>query len=190
MRRAGDTILASFVVSNSPNSRERLFRFMVDGPAPVVRIDKPMPAENWVTSTRHKGVSVASWGILEAMVPPGSSSPTLTFAAIGLPAVVTYWATGHFRPPPYQPLEEVRERPTPRAAIAAGSVSGRTVGVEPFPADLGPASLLARLRGLTDQACDSLGWIRRGSTCGSLRGNLAARVRPWPRVMQAVRDVN
>jgi hypothetical protein len=170
--RAGDTTVLSYVVANSPNSQERLFRFIVDGPAPVVRIDTPAPAESWLTSTRQKGLSVAAWGILGSIVPPGSSSPALTFGAIGLPTVVTYWATGHFRPRPYQALEEGTQPPAARDAIAAGSVSGKTVGVEPFPADLTPANLLIRLRGLTDQACDSLAWIGSTTVCSSLRGNV------------------
>jgi hypothetical protein len=166
----GDTTLVSYVVATLPTSRERLFRFIVDAPAPVVRIYTPAPANNWHTSTRQKGLSVASWSILGSIVPPGSSTPTLTFRAIGLPTVVTYWATGHFRPRPYQTLPEGAERPAPREAIAG--VPGRAVGVEPFPADLTPGNLLARLNRLTNQACDSLAWIKSATVCSSLRGKL------------------
>src|SRR5512134_230800 len=79
VQMAGDTTRISFTVANSPTSQERLFRFLVDAPAPVVRIVTPSPQELWAARTRSKGISVASWGILGPIVPPGTTSPVLSF---------------------------------------------------------------------------------------------------------------
>jgi hypothetical protein len=166
----GETSAVSYVVTTRSTSQEPLFRFIVDAPAAVLHINRPAPAESWYVSTRNKGISVASWSILGSIIPTGGRTPILTFDAIGLPTVVTYWATGHFRPKPYQPLPEPAPRPPPREAIAG--VTGKTVGVEPFPSDLAPGGLLGRLQGLTNHVCDSLGWVGSATVCSSMRAKL------------------
>jgi len=170
----GDTTRVTYLVTNSPNSQEALFRFRVDAPSPPVHIFMPEPSSVWTTTTMTKGIPVAGWTALEAtVVPPGASSPPLVFEAVGLPTVVTSWVVGLSSVPLYQALPETSVvRPPPRDAIAAGSVAGKVVGVDSFPADLTPANLLARLRGLTDQACDSVAWISSTTVCSSLRGKL------------------
>lgn len=172
VQMAGDTTRISFTVANSPTSQERLFRFLVDAPAPVVRIVTPSPPELWTARTRSQGVSVAAWGILGPIVPPGSTSPVLWFEAIGLPAVVSYWATGYFPVPPYQPVDESVEPPRGREAIAASGVPGLTIGVEPFPAEISLGNIVDRLLGLTSQACDPLGWISSAIVCANLQARL------------------
>ncbi len=63
--------------------------------------------------------------------------------------------------------------PRDPAAGACGqrAVVGQTVGVAPFPTDLSPGNLLARLQALADSAC-RLGWIQGRGTCRELATHL------------------
>ena len=168
----GDTGRVEYVVRNRPESAEELFRFRVEAPSAVLRITRPDPAERWVTSTVSKGLSMAGWGLLGTHLGPGAESPPLSFAAIGLPAIVTYYASGWFPVPPYRPVQP-GPSPAPRDAILANSVPGQTVGIEPFPEDRSPGNLLARLTGLRRQSC-ALGWITSDGVCHSLEVKLDA----------------
>src|SRR2546425_2665768 len=168
----GDTARVEYVVRNEVQSTEELFQFMVEAPAPVVRIAAPEPKDDWVTGTVVKTLSMATWGLLGVHLAPGAEAGPLAFEALGLPTIVPSYAGGWFPVPPYSPVEP-GPSPAPRDAILANSVPGLTVGVEPFPADLSPASLLARLRGLADQSC-ALGWITKSGVCHSLQVKLDA----------------
>jgi FIMAH domain-containing protein len=167
-----DTVRIEYLVRNAEESREELFEFTVEAPSKVVRIDLPVPEENWDTSTVYKTLSVASWGLLGEQLHAGATTPRLAFEAVGLPGLVTYWAGGWF---PVEPLETEYEPPppmSPREAIAATAVQGRTIGVDPLPADRRPAALLERLGGLLDDTCGDLGWITSPSVCSSLKEKL------------------
>lgn len=167
-----DTVRIEYLVRNAEESREELFEFTVEAPSKVVRIDLPVPEENWDTSTVYKTLSVASWGLLGEQLHAGTTTPQLAFEAVGLPGLVTYWAGGWF---PVEPLETEYEPPppmSPREAIAATAVQGRTIGVDPLPADRRPAALLERLVGLLDDTCGDLGWITSASVCSSLMEKL------------------
>jgi hypothetical protein len=168
----GDTTAVEYVLTNSPTSQEELFGFTVEAPAPITRIQVPEPQEQWTTDTKVKGLSVASWGMLDPQLARGASSPPLVFEAIGLPAIVTYWAEGWFPVPTYEPVVLPNTPPPAREALSANAVTGKTVGVEPFPADVGPANLLGRLRGLSDQACGDLAWITSATLCSGLKKRL------------------
>lgn len=173
VQRRGDTTRTEYVVRNSSQSQEALGEFMVDAPSPVLWISLPQPAESWLTNTRAKTLSVARWAALEPFLGPGINTPTLSFDATGLPTVVTYWAGGSYETPEGE-SDEVAALPPPREALAAHAVVGQTVGVEPLPTDLTPASLLGRLVGLLDQTCGALGWITSSSVCTSLDARLDA----------------
>jgi hypothetical protein len=167
-----DTVRVEYLVRNAEESREELFEFTVEAPSKVVRIELPASKENWDTSTVYKTLSVASWGLLGEQLHAGATTPRLAFEAVGLPGVVTYWAGGWF---PVEPLEAEYEPPppmSPRDAIAVTAVQGRTIGVDPLPADRRPAALLERLGGLLDDTCGDLGWITSASVCRSLKENL------------------
>jgi hypothetical protein len=168
----GDTTTISFFVVNAPSSGEELFDFGVDAPSPVTFINLPSPAERWKNSTRVKGLTVASWTMLGTHLPHGSQTPELRYSAIGLPGLVAYWAQGWFPVPEYHPVTLSDTLPTPREAISANRISGLSVGVEPFPSNRSAAALSLRLRGLTDQACDSLHWIGENGVCSDLTAAL------------------
>jgi hypothetical protein len=126
-----------------------------------------------MTGTLFQGLSVARWAGEDSLVPAGAQSPVFTFRALGLPGVVTYWAGGYFEVPSYEPVDEEDTLPalTPHQVLSANAVAGQTVGVEPFPTDVSPGHLLARLHALADSAC-SLGWIQGRGTCRELAAHL------------------
>src|SRR5688500_8594819 len=160
-----DTVRIEYLVRNAEESREELFEFTVEAPSRVVGIDLPGPRQEWDAATTYKTLSVASWGMLGEQLRPAATTPPLAFEAVGLPGIVTYWAGGWF---PVEPLEAEYEPPppmSPRDAIAANAVQGRTIGVDPLPADRRPAALLERLGGLLDDTCGDLGWITSASVC-------------------------
>jgi hypothetical protein len=165
-----DTVRVEYRVRNAADSREDLFHFTVEAPSRVIRIEHPKPEENWDTSTTYKTLSVASWGSLGSDVPPGATTPPLVFEAVGLPGPVTYWAMGWFPVPQYDPENEEPPPPpmSPREAIAASSIEGRTVGVDSLPADRSPGALLRRLQRLLDTTCGDLAWIRSTALCSRL----------------------
>ena len=171
----GDTAFVQYVVQNSPRSAEELWSFTVDAPSRPLRVVRPQARERWTTGVAAQGLQVASWAALGANIAAGARTPPLEFSALGLPAMVTYWAGGYFPVPDYEPVDEDAEDTlpalTPQQSLSANAVAGQTVGVEPFPTDLSPGYLLARLRTLTDSAC-RLGWIQGRGTCRELAEHL------------------
>ncbi len=152
-----DTAHVEYIVHNHPESAEPLFEFRVEAPAAVVRIFQPQPADAWATGSVVKGISMANWGMLGTHLAAGADSPPLPFEALGLPTVVTYFATGWFPVPPYTPPLGAEPPLAPREALLASSVTGATVGIQPFPEDLRPASprrARGPARGRAGQACD------------------------------------
>ncbi len=175
--RRGDTVRVSYVLRNSPGSKEDLWEFTVAAPTPVVRITAPttvpVPGQEWRSGTRYGDRSVAVWNILgPPHLPPGSTSPVLWFEAIGLPAPVTSWTGGWFPLPQHVPSDTAGVTPQPVDVLDAYSVRGATVGVEPFPEDTTALGLLDRLRGLLPRVCGDLGWISNRGICTGLEAKL------------------
>lgn len=97
-----DTTGISYTVATKAGSVESLVRFSVDAPTGVLRILVPAPPAGWqglgsnfVALTDFQGRAMAHW-ISADSFPAGSSTPELHFDAVGLPAIVTYWAGGGF----------------------------------------------------------------------------------------------
>lgn len=80
----GDTVRVSYVVTNRVESTDSLFGFTVDVPAHAIRIEVPEPEELRETGSSWRGRPVASWGMLVRHLPPGQSSPALTYEAVGV----------------------------------------------------------------------------------------------------------
>lgn len=167
----GDTTEVTYVLRNNATSAERLFGFTVDAPSPVRRISRPEPQENWLAEVAYATRSVAAWGALGQQMMPGQESPPLEFEAVGLPAIVTSWVEGYY-PPSTEIPSDTLPLEDPMVGLEGHSVRGSTVGVEPFPSDLGGGNLLLRLRGLLDQSCGDLGWISNALVCATLGANL------------------
>jgi len=162
----GETTQVTYVLRNAPTSAEQLFRFVVEAPAPVVRIWRPEPRGDWVAYTNYAFRSVARWAVLGEEMAPGDESPPLVFEAIGLPAIVTSSVRG------YTPLStDIPSDTLPMPVLEV--VPDSTVGVEPFPTDGSAGNLLSRLHLLLDQACGTaLAWITSSTVCTSLGGKL------------------
>lgn len=161
----GDTIGINVVVTNLGSSQESLVRYAIDAPGGVVVIHTPDPALDWVTFSDFRSRPMAFWGILN-LLPPGSSTPPLYFESVGLPGILTYWAGGEYQLPS---LDDVPDSTTFPDPLVTSMISGRTVGVEPFPPDRTPQGLLARLRVLTQTTCSApLFWITNSTLCGQL----------------------
>jgi hypothetical protein len=167
-----DTAHVEYIVHNHAESAEPLFEFRVEAPAAVVRVFQPQPADDWATGSVVKGISMANWGMLGTHLAAGADSPPLPFEALGLPTVVTYFATGWFPVPPYTPPLGAEPPLAPRDALLASSVQGATVGIEPFPSDLSPGALLERLDGFMNTVCGELGWVTSDEICHSLQAKL------------------
>jgi hypothetical protein len=165
----GDTTEITYVLRNEPRSAEQLFHFTVDAPSPVLRISIPQPKEDWLTNTRYRSRSVAEWAVLGEQLQPGEVSPTLSFTARGLPAIVTYWVRG-YAPPPI--LKGGEDTLPPTDPLVENSIGGSTVGIAPFPQDRRPGTLLTRLLSLTDESCGPRSWIASVTVCSSLRRKL------------------
>lgn len=166
----GDTAEVTYVLRNRPSSAEQLFQFAVEAPSPVLRISIPQPEQDWLAHVSYRSRSIAHWGVLGEEVQPGQQSPPLGFSAIGLPGIVTYWVRGYAEPPMLTEADTLSVPPSD--PLVENSVKGSTVGIAPLPGDLGPGSLLARLRSLTDQTCGDLAWITSASVCRSLKEKL------------------
>lgn len=168
----GDTAFVQYVVRNSPTSAEELWNFTVDAPSRPLRVVRPQARERWTTGVSAQGLQVARWAVLGTHVAAGARTPSLEYSALGLPAMAAYWAGGYFPVPDYEPVDEdALPALSPQQGLAANAVPGQTVGVVPFPTDLSPGNLLARLRALSDSAC-SLGWIQGRGTCRELGAHL------------------
>ena len=165
----GNRVRVEYVLENSVESTEQLFQFSVDAPSPVLSIPRPQPEQDWRARTSYRTRSVARWTVLGEQMAPGDSSPALVFEAVGLPGIVTYRVRGYVPPPP---LTDTTPVVAPSDPLYENSVLGKTVGIEPFPADLSPVNLVRRLQELTAETCGELGWIDNPGVCNSLRVKL------------------
>ncbi len=165
----GDTTGISTVVTNLSTSLESLVRFSIDAPAGVVAIQTPTPEFDWITFSDFRSRPMAFWGIL-SLVPPGSATPSLYFESVGLPGIVDFWAGGKYQLPSEYDAPDSVSIPDP---LVTAMISGKTVGVEPFPANRSPQALLSRLYSLTQAACaTSLAWVAGSTLCTELVGHL------------------
>jgi hypothetical protein len=159
----GDTVGITYSLYNRPQSRDSLSVFAVDAPAGVTNIPRPQPKTEWWVSPTYKGRDIAFWAKLGTL-PPATTSIPLYFESVGLPAVVTDWVVGDF------PLPEGEgDDTTTDDELRDNAVIGKTIGVERFPPDPTPRSLLTRLRSLTQASCASpLLWITDSEICSQL----------------------
>lgn len=170
----GDTVRIAYRVTNATASTSKLFEFTVDAPAPALRVEAPPRTRQWfIVTAKDYGRSVANWGFLGASLAPGTASPLLAFSARGLPGIVQYWGTPWIAPDTIEVSDDlppsVRGEGTgPRGPGNFAADSGVTIGIVPFPADRSRAALLARLRGLEQDAC-ARGWIDNAGVCTSLQ---------------------
>lgn len=165
----GDTTGIGYTVRSSTASTEKLVSFFVDAPGRVVKIPPPAPVSDWSTDSLWVGRPIAQWVML-TLLNPGSTTPRLYFESVGLPGILTYWAGGHFPPPP---VDDAADGKPPPDLLATEMIHGKTVGVDPWPADRTPKALIARLRTLTRTSCSaSLKWITSPSLCTKLIGSL------------------
>jgi hypothetical protein len=165
-----DTTAVSYIITTQSGSSEALVRFSIDAPGGVVRILVPSPppgweglGSNWIGLTEFQGRSMAHW-ISADSFPAGVSTPELNYESVGVPGILSYWAGGGFT---FPSLEEDTVPDT--NPLETEMVTGRTVGVEPWPVDRTPSSLLLRLRSLTQMSCAApLFWITSATLCTQL----------------------
>lgn len=163
----GDTIGIRYTVQSTTASTEKLVSFFVDAPSRVVKIPPPAPVIEWSTDSLWVGRPIAQWIILN-LLNPGSTTPQLYFESVGLPGILTYWAGGDFAPAPVDDAADAQPRPD---LLATEMINGKTVGVDPWPANRSPQSLLSRLRSLTQSSCaPTLLWVTSSSLCTKLLG--------------------
>lgn len=165
----GETGRVEYALSNRRESQEELYTFTVDAPAPALRISAPT-ADDWDTGTSYRGHSVADWAALTHQLPPGGTRAPFAFEAVGLPGIVTMWVRGYYSPPELT-TEDLRVPRRPSDPLAENSIRGRTVGIEPFPEDRSPGSLVNRLGQLREESCN-LDWITSAGVCHSLQAKL------------------
>lgn len=174
LTRSGDTSQVFYVARNSSSSRESMWTLTIEAPAEPLGISHPAPAESWMTASLYVDRPVVQWStLIRNLLPPGASTPTLSFKAIGLPAIVDAHIEGHYDSPNIDTLES-GDSILGLDPLESNSVPARVVGIEPPPPGATPASLTSRLETLTTQSC-SLGWISRPSLCTKLRGHLTAQ---------------
>jgi hypothetical protein len=170
LRRWSDTSQVFYVARNHPSSLEPLWRLTIEAPADPIEILHPAPADSWFVSKQYGERPVAHWGSLTgSFAAPGASSPTLSFKAIGLPAIVDAYIGGY-----YEPLEldaDPDESVLRVGPLETHGIAVKTVGVEPLAAAATPASLTTRLTNLTSESCN-LAWISSAAVCTSLNGKL------------------
>ena len=165
----GDTTGISYTVRSTTASTEKLVAFFVDAPARVLRIPPPAPVSDWSTDSLWVGRPMAQWTILN-LLNPGSTTPRLYFESVGLPGILTYWAGGDFPPPP---VDDAADGKPPSDLLASEMIHGKTVGVDPWPANRTPKALVARLRALTTTSCAApLKWLKSSALCTKLVGYL------------------
>ncbi len=164
---AADTSGVSYVITNLSSSVEPMWRYFVDAPSGVLRIASPSGTFKWRSDTSFRGQSMARW-ILTAYLAGGSVTPELHFESVGVPGIVIYWAGGHFQLPSREDELEPDTAALPDP-LGAAMITGKTVGVEAWPADRSAQALLARLRSLTLQTCATpLLWITDSTLCTQL----------------------
>jgi hypothetical protein len=93
----GDTVTVEHVLHNRRSSLEQLSIFTVDAPAEPISITLPQPSEAWDNGTTYRDLSVATWAALGGIA-QGTSSPRLSFRALGLPGIVRAWYQGNALP--------------------------------------------------------------------------------------------
>lgn len=169
----GDTVFVRYRLRNSSSSAERLRAFTVDAPTGVASIERPEPRDAWYPLTSYRGRPVATWSALGDALPPGATSPELSFSARGLPGVVTAWIRGNFPPPLLGDSTVVAPSTDP---LTVNSMPLHTVGVVPAPPASSLSALGARLLALADTSCGNLHWITSVGICTSLRAKIDAAV--------------
>jgi hypothetical protein len=170
LTRVGDTCQVSYIAHNSSTSQEPLWAVTVEAPAAPLAISKPTPAEAWVAYTRYGDRPVANWASLDGSIAePGATSPTLSFKAVGLPAIVDAHIEGYYDPPDVDSLGS--DSALGVDALESHSVPVKAVGVEPIATGATLASLTNRLTTLTNESCN-LAWISSGAVCASLSSKL------------------
>lgn len=166
----GDTIGVASTVTNLGTSQESLLSYLVDVPSGVINIRTPAPVANWYASTDFRARPMAVWDILEQQIGPGSATPELYFESIGVPGILTYWAGGKFA---RSADEDAPDSSLVVDPLTVEMITGKTVGVDPWPVDRSPAGLLTRLRSLTQWSCDPpLIWIADSNLCAQLLGDV------------------
>ena len=165
----GDTVGITYQVKNLEVSEESLLSFLVDAPSGVVNIATPTPKQNWYASTDFRQRPMAVWDLIGRQLPPGGVTPDLSFEAVGLPGISTYWAGGKFK----RSSDEDAAEAAVDDPLTNEMVHGVTLGVEPFPADKSPTALLKRLRSLTAATCKApFLWITDPTLCNQLASDL------------------
>jgi hypothetical protein len=161
----GDTVAITYQVKNLADSKESLLSFLVDVPSGVKSIATPGPRKNWYASTDFRQRPMAVWDLLAQQLPPGGVTPDLSFEAIGLPAISTFWAGGKFKRSSDEDAAEA-EIDDP---LSNEMIHGVTVGVEPMATDKTPRGLLQRLEDLTNSSCKAPTlWITDNALCRQL----------------------
>lgn len=164
--RQADTTIVTYVLTNKTTSTEALFAFTVLAPT-VLTVSHPQPAIDWVVLTRFLDFPVARWGILTDSLAPGVTGPPLMFKALGMPAIVDAWVTGHYELPVYA---DAADAPV-EDPVLDHSATIRVLGVGPAPPGATSLSLTVRLSGLRAEAC-ALGWVDNNGICNSLQVEL------------------
>lgn len=169
----GDTTGISYTVRNSSGSQDSLFTFAVDAPSRVIRIAAPPPDSIWRADSVFSGNQPAALWVTLDLLSPGDISPLLTFESLGLPGIVTHWAEGGWPLPSC--CDDDSAASGSAYTLVMRSVQGKTVGVEVWPTNRSAYSLLVRLRGLTQTACESpLLWIADSGLCTQLISDIDA----------------
>jgi hypothetical protein len=167
-----DTTGVSYAVTNLPTSTAPLWLYFVDAPGGVLRIARYTGPLRWTTGTSFGSRARAGWMLLHDYLAAGATTPDLHFDAIGVPGILTYWAGGYF-PVPVGGDEVETDSTTIPDPFVVSMITGKTVGVEPWPSDRSAQALLARLRGLTQSSCSApLNWITDPSLCGQLLADI------------------
>jgi hypothetical protein len=166
----GDTVGVVAAVTNLATSQESLLSYLVDAPSGIVSINRPNPTARWYASTDFRDRPMAVWDILGQQLTPGETSPDLYFESIGVPGILTYWAGGKF---PRSNNEDLPDSVLVTDPLVTEMISGKTVGVSPWPIDRTPGGLLSRLRSLTQSSCTTpLLWITDSNLCGQLTNDV------------------
>lgn len=163
----GDTVGVFSKITNGASSQEALSSYYVDEPSGVVAIRRPTsPGTKWYPNNNFRSRPMATWDVLGTQLAPGGTSPQLYFESIGLPGILPYWAGGKFA---LSTDEDLPDSVLVTDPLSTEMVSGKTVGVDPWPIDRSPAGLLSRLRTLTQSTCAApLAWITDSNLCGQL----------------------
>lgn len=166
----GDTVTIRYRVRTDASTPEpfRALTLPLAEPAIFVRADTASRA--W-RSTNHVGnQTVARWASLGGG--QFELSPSLSFAAIGVPQLADAWIQGR-----HEPFEEG----TPQADSAIADTTGyqygarkvRVVGVGPRASTLSVDQRLARLGAALSERC-RLGFVTQSGLCNSLTAKITA----------------